>query len=335
MRRLNLLEETLLIYYKACELCPYRCGVDRTLGHTGVCGETSQLRIAAIEAHKGEEPPISGANGSGTVFFSGCSLRCLSCQNHQISREGLGRPWRVEEVVDRLTAFFGDQGIHNVNFVTPDHFFPHTVVIVKSLRERRVGIPVVYNISGYQRIESLRLIEPIANIYLPDFKYGSDELASRLSRAPDYPLVTLEAISEMVRQKGFLDAFPDEECAQASDGGPLAHGLVAQQGVLVRHLILPGHVQNSKTVLDMLFLEFGQDLPISLMGQYVPIFPFKPDSPFNRRLSEEEFEAVTGHALGLGFKNLFVQHPERLAVDGQAFLPDFERTQPFRGYVDT
>jgi putative pyruvate formate lyase activating enzyme len=224
---------------------------------------------------------------------------------------------------------------HNVNFVTPDHFFPHTVAIVRSLRERGVGIPVVYNVSGYQRIESLRLIEPIADIYLPDFKYGRGDLASRLSRAADYPVVTLEAISEMVRQKGFLDAFPDEEYDQVSDGRPLNRGWVAQHGVLVRHLMLPGQVQNSKTVLDMLFLEFGQDLPISLMGQYVPVFPVKSDSPLNRRLSEDEFDAVTGHALGLGFRNLFVQHPERLAVDAQAFLPDFQRDRPFRGNVGT
>lgn len=334
MRRSDLLEETLLIHYKACELCPHRCRVDRTSKQTGLCGETSQLRIGAIEAHKGEEPPISGTNGSGTVFFSGCSVRCLSCQNYQISREGLGRPWRVREVADRLTALYQDEGIHNVNFVTPDHFFPHTVAIIRSLRERRVGIPTVYNVSGYQRIESLRLIEPIADIYLPDFKYGSGDLASRLSRASDYPVVTLEAISEMVRQKGFLDAFPGKECDQANDGRPLARDLVVQQGVLVRHLILPGHVQNSKTVLDMLLLEFGQDLPISLMGQYVPVFPFKPESALSRRLSKDEFEAVTGHALGLGFRNLFVQHPDRLAVDARAFLPDFQRDRAFRGNVD-
>ena len=184
------------------------------------------MRTAALEAHLGEEPPISGVHGSGTVFFSGCSLKCLFCQNYQISRDGLGREWTLEEIVDHLAILREHEGIHNVNFVTPDHFFPHTMAVVSLLRERGIRMPVVYNLSGYQRIESLGLIEGFADIYLPDFKYGDAILAGSLSCASDYPGVALEAVGEMVRQKGFLDAFgnADEDRSDPGSDEPAGTG---------------------------------------------------------------------------------------------------------------
>ncbi|MDZ7371255.1 MAG: radical SAM protein, partial [candidate division KSB1 bacterium] len=192
--------------YRDCRLCPRQCGVDRTAGRLGVCGESADLRIAAIEAHFGEEPPISGTHGSGTVFFTGCTLRCTFCQNYQISCEHLGEVLSVSQTADRLQAL-SRRGVHNVNFVTPDHFLPHTLAVVDELRRRGVEIPILYNTSGYCRIDSLRLLDGIADMYLPDYKYSDPELARRLSHASDYPDVALAALQEMVRQVGFLDAF--------------------------------------------------------------------------------------------------------------------------------
>lgn len=325
------LEESLFSHYKACKLCPRRCGVDRAGGQMGFCGERAHMRIAAIEAHLGEEPPISGNNGSGTVFFSGCSLRCPFCQNYQISQDGVGREWSLQEVVDRLAALHEHEGIHNVNFVTPDHFLPHTVVIVRLLRERAIPIPVVYNVSGYQRVESLRLIGSFADVYLPDFKYGDVALAQALSGTPDYAKVALEAVAEMVRQKGFLDAFANADYSAFTAGGMDDTSPLAQSGVLVRHLILPGHVGNSIQALTMLFLEFGGELPISLMSQYLPLRQFPPGSPLNRMVTPEEFQEVLGHARELGFMNLFVQPPEDDASEMWSFLPDFRSIHPFPG----
>ena len=276
------------------------------------------MRIATIQAHRGEEPPISGNKGSGAVFFSGCSLQCRFCQNYQISQEGLGREWTVQEIVDRMAALREQAGIHNVNFVTPDHFLPHTAAVVTLLRERGICIPTVYNLSGYQRLETLTLIESVADIYLPDFKYADERLARALSGCADYPTVALEALFEMVRQKGFLRA-----------------NAPSRQGVLVRHLILPGQVQNSLNVLSMLFVEFGPELPISLMSQYVPVRQFPSGSPLNRQVTRSEFQEVFQHAQELGYRNLFVQYPEEVTQDRRPFLPDFRTVNPFPGNVRT
>lgn len=331
MSCLDSLDKALLSHYKACRLCPRHCGVDRTAGQVGFCGEGARLHIATIEAHLGEEPPISGKNGSGTVFFSGCSLRCLFCQNYQISREGLGRAWSLQEVVDRLAGFHKRERIQNVNFVTPDHFLPHTVSVVRLLRKQSVNIPTVYNLSGYQRPESLRMIEPVADIYLPDFKYANAAIAGSLAQSADYPAVALEALSEMVRQKGFLDTFVGHDDDQIGTSGTDDLGPPARKGVLVRHLILPGQVQNSLQVLSMLFVEFGREMPLSLMSQYVPVHRFPSGSPLNRRVTRDEFDEVFQHALQLGFRNLFVQYPDEVATGRLRFLPDFRVPNPFSG----
>jgi putative pyruvate formate lyase activating enzyme len=323
----------LLLRYRECELCPRRCGVDRTRGEVGICREGDTLRVASVEAHMGEEPPISGVNGSGTVFFTACSLRCIYCQNHQISHEGLGREWSVGELVEKLVALHESAGIHNVNFVTPDHFLPHTVAVVEVLRRRGIRIPVLYNLSGYQSLESLRLIEPVADIYLPDFKYADPTLAGSLSCCPDYAAVALEALVEMVRQKGFLDSFRAAGDHEVHGGDRGKARPLAGRGVLVRHLILPGQMENSRQVLDMLYVEFGRDVPLSLMSQYVPIRTF-PEAPFlDRTVTAVEFRQVLEHAQGLGFRHLFVQYPEKTASGVHPFLPDFSSAAPFLGNV--
>lgn len=318
---------SLLSLYKACRLCPRECAVDRLSGQRGFCGERASLRIAAIEAHFGEEPFFTGWNGSGTVFFSGCSLRCRYCQNYQISRMGIGEILSISEVAVRISRLQRLEGIHNVNLVTPDHFIPHSVCLLGELQDKGQCLPIIFNVSGYQKVDTLRLVEPYVDIYLPDFKYGDSRLAAGLSRAEDYPSRALEAIEEMLKQKGFLDAW--ESAMGFSNDSPAG---LAKKGVIVRHLVLPGQVSNSLDALSMLFLEFGPDLPLSLMSQYVPVGNFLPEG-LDRMVWPEEFQMVLDHALELGFNKILYQPVSKstTAHCETPFLPDFRKKRPFSG----
>lgn len=314
---MNLIES-----YRNCVLCPRQCRVNRVAdcvdAKVGYCGETDQLRVAHVGPHFGEEPPISGKNGSGTIFFTGCSLKCSYCQNHQISHFGLGTGTVLEELGAKITYMIEHDHVHNINFVTPDHFFPHIFQLVSLLRRDGFDLPIVYNLSGYQSMESLKSAGDYADIYLPDFKYSDPSLAATLSKCRNYSQIALEAIAEMVGQKGFLDS--------SFTGAPLA-----KRGVLVRHLVLPGKVANSINALNTLFVEFGPDLPLSLMSQYHSVI-LHEDEDLNRPVSEEEFDRIYLHARELGFEYLFVQFPERDTSQHRAtspFLPDFERPDPF------
>jgi putative pyruvate formate lyase activating enzyme len=308
--------------FEECRLCPRDCGINRMKGtktaRSGFCGQDSILRVAYVGAHFGEEPPISGIRGSGTVFFSGCSLKCSFCQNYQISRDSLGESVTLDQLSDKVARLIMEKDVHNINLVTPDHFFPYTFRLVETLRKRGYKIPVVYNLSGYQSIASLHMAEAYADIYLPDYKYSDPSTSWRLSRCKDYPKVALEAITEMIRQKGFLDSFKGK-----AD--------LATKGVLVRHLILPGKIENSLNALTSLFIEFGADLPISLMSQYHPALP-NEDMDMNRPIKQEEFERVYAHALGLGLSNIFVQFPDETNIEDKMrspFFPDFRKAEPF------
>ncbi|MEJ5378301.1 MAG: radical SAM protein [bacterium] len=322
-------KRSLLSLYDPCRLCPRHCSVDRLSGQKGFCGEAARLRVAHIEAHFGEEPFFTGVNGSGTVFFSGCSLGCRYCQNYQISRKGMGKSTSVLAVAQRILDLWAVQSIHNVNLVTADHFLPHIIALVHELRERGATLPVIYNSSGYQRPESLRLLEPFVDIYLPDFKYGDAKLAENLSRAGDYPAKALEAIEEMLRQKGFL-----EVCKDHQDFSRGSSPRIAQKGVLVRHLVLPGQTRNSMDALTMLFIEFGADLPLSLMSQYAPAGNDLPDE-LGRELWPEEFRQVLEHAMGLGFRRILYQPliPGLRGRGDRPFVPDFRRKRPFAGNI--
>ncbi len=300
--------------YRRCILCPRSCKIDRTHFNKGYCRESYQLKVAYIGPHFGEEPPISGERGSGTVFLSGCSLKCSYCQNYQISHKGMGEYINLFEMRDRILKMIEEYRVHNLNFVTPDHFFPHIFSLIYSLRKEGVYIPIIFNLSGYQSVEILKIAEPFCDIYLPDFKYSDPSLSQALSMCKDYPKVALDAISEMIRQKGFLSL--DSNC-------------IAKRGVLVRHLILPGKIKNSIDALSMLFIEFGKELPLSLMSQYYPVIRNR-DPDLNRILREEEFNTVYEHALSLGFEDLFVQLPEKyVPKQPPPFVPDFKRPYPF------
>jgi putative pyruvate formate lyase activating enzyme len=313
--------------FEECRLCPRDCGINRMKGtktaQSGFCGQDSILRVAYVGAHFGEEPPISGIRGSGTVFFSGCSLKCSFCQNYQISRDSLGESVTLDQLSDKVSRLIMEKDVHNINLVTPDHFFPYAFRLVETLRERGYKIPVVYNLSGYQSIASLHIAEPYADIYLPDYKYSDPSVSRRLSRCKDYPKVALEAIAEMIRQKGFLDSFKGK-------ADP------ATKGVLVRHLILPGKIENSLNALTSLFIEFGADLPVSLMSQYHPVLPHE-DMDMNRPTTQEEFDRVYAHALDLGLRNVFVQFPDEKDIEDKMrahFVPDFRKAEPFEARGD-
>lgn len=289
----------------ACALCPRQCGADRTQGG-GHCRSSPQMHIARAALHHWEEPPISGERGSGAVFFTGCPLGCVFCQNGEISR--MEEPGRAVGPEELSGIFFGlvAQGAHNINLVTPTHFSP---LVAQALRWERLPVPVVYNTSGYERVEALRELEGLVDVYLPDYKYAQPQLAKGLSGAGDYPAVALAAIREMVRQVG-PPAY--------NKGGMLA------RGVLIRHLILPGHTKNSMAVLASIAENFP-GIPVSLMAQYTPCgqaaapggVPGYPE--LSRPITQRELEKVQAFLFDLGLDG-FVQSR---SARGTQYIPPF------------
>lgn len=274
-----------MLDYTHCTLCPRHCGVDRSRGQLGFCKMPGQLRVARAAAHYWEEPVISGSFGSGTVFFSGCTLGCVFCQNQQISHENFGKEItsaHLREIFEQLI----DDGVQNINLVTPTHFLPS---ILPALTPK-LSVPVVYNCGGYESVETLKELEGLVDIYLPDFKYSDNRLAAKLSKAPDYFETASTAILEMFRQTGPVVIADDQ----------------MQKGVILRHLILPGFVDNSLGVLDWVADHFQKgDILFSLMSQYVPMGPVQP--PLDRRVTEEEYDAVLSYLWFLGLEDGYTQ----------------------------
>jgi putative pyruvate formate lyase activating enzyme len=300
--------------YRDCCLCPRHCGADRLVGRTGFCGEPAVCRVASVGAHHGEEPCFSGQQGSGTVFFSGCSCGCFFCQNHQISHEHLGDELSLEQLVGRIEALVA-LGVHNVNFVTPDHFQPHVLAACRQLRAAGVDIPFLYNCSGYMADDRVAELAEVIDIFLPDFKFAAARLAQRCLGDPRYAKLALAAITAMIDAVGFLT--PWDETGEQT----------ARRGVLVRHLVLPGEVANSLGVLEHLHERFGPNVPLSVMSQYRPTRQCQDRGTFARTVSSEEYERVCDRVLELGFKHVFIQ-PD--FGDG-GFLPDFAEDEPFAG----
>jgi putative pyruvate formate lyase activating enzyme len=248
-------------------------------------------KVAAVSLHHGEEPPISGTRGSGTVFFSHCNMTCLFCQNYPISQLGNGREMAAGTLAAELLRLQA-KGAHNVNFVTPTSYAPQLADAVRTAREKGFRIPVVCNTNGYDSVEALALLDGIVDIYLPDAKYRSSRLARYISGTPDYPEHNHAAIAEMVRQKGFLSV--------GKDG-------MATRGVLVRHLVLPGAAEETERVLAHLSAAFGSGLPLSLMGQYFPAFRAGSTPGFDRKLPAREYQRAVAAAERLAFRNVFIQ----------------------------
>ena len=287
--------------FTSCRLCPRRCGVDRTRGQRGFCGMGDKLTAARAALHFWEEPPISGTRGAGTVFFSGCSLGCGFCQNAPISHGRFGKeitPERLREIFEELI----DQGAHNIELVTATHFLP---AILPALRPK-LPVPVVYNCGGYESLETLRELEGYIDVYLPDLKFAEAALGAALANAPDYFDAARAALDEMLRQVG---------PPQFSREG------ILQKGLLIRHLILPGQVQNSLKVLDYVAEHFEKgSVLLSLMAQYVPAGRVRNTPPYDRTVSREEYEAVASWLYMLGLEDGFLQEP---ASATEEYIPDF------------
>lgn len=295
---------------EACELCPRRCGAHRSAAARGVCGAGSELKIARAALHAWEEPPISGEAGSGTVFFSACPLKCVYCQNHEISTGGFGievTPGRLVQIMLELQ----DQGANNINLVTATHYAHLLPRAIAEARERGLEIPIVYNTSGYEREEAVAELGDVVDVWLTDFKYASVDLGRSLSHVPNYPQVASRALERM--------------CAEvARRGGQLMDGDgLMKRGVIVRHLVLPGHANDSRRVLDLIWRIAG-DVPISVMNQYTPNTRMRAaGGELARPVTEEEYESVLDYADELGFSTMFWQ--EGGAVD-ESFTPAFDTT---------
>lgn len=287
-----------------CRLCPRECGVDREQG-LGFCKMPAVPYVARAALHAWEEPCISGEEGSGTVFFSGCTLRCVFCQNHKIARGTIGKQVSVE----RLSEIFLElqqKGANNINLVTAGHFLPSVVQALRGAKAQGLQIPVVYNTSGYERVEMLRALEGLVDIWLPDYKYRSSKLAAKYSHAADYPMRAAEALTEMVRQAG--EAVFDER------------GLM-KSGVIVRHLVLPGCIADSKDVLEYLWDHWGDRIWVSIMSQYTPLSHVADYPELNRKVTKEEYQEVVDYAQFLGMSKVYVQEGECAL---ESFIPAFD-----------
>lgn len=291
--------------YENCLLCPRKCGINRRTGQTGVCGVSSEIKVARAALHYWEEPCISGKRGSGAVFFSGCSLHCVFCQNREISDGKEGKVISKERLSD-IFMELADKGANNINLVTPGQYIPDIVWVVNDAKSRGMKLPIIYNTSGYENVTELKLLEGIVDVYLPDFKYMDSTLSARYSRAKDYPSVAKQALSEMVRQQ------PDVVIDDAT-------GLI-QKGVIVRQLLLPGHVNDAKAVLKYLYDTYHDHVYISMMSQFTPI-ALKDYPEINRTVTRREYERLVDYALEIGITNAFIQEGD---VAKDSFIPAFD-----------
>ena len=297
--------------YRACRLCPRACGVDRSAGQTGVCGMTDSLRVARSALHFWEEPPISGEAGSGAIFFSGCAMRCVFCQNIEISRGGFGKDVSCERLAQMMLELQA-QGALNINLVTPSHFAPHIVQALSLAREQGMDLPVVCNSSGYELTSTVHALRDVVDIWLTDYKYASSQLAGSFSGTPDYPQVAHAALEAMVAD---LEAKGGRK--EGADGRML-------QGIIVRHLVLPAHADDSCAVLDRVWDIAGNAVDLSVMNQYTPTAAVRDRADeLSRELDEDEYELVLDHADELGFERMWWQQGGTVS---ESFVPAFDLT---------
>ena len=295
-----------------CTICPRNCRIDRTAGQKGYCGVTgTKIKAARAALHMWEEPCISGTRGSGTVFFSGCPLRCVYCQNRDIAGAEAGKeitPERLSEIFLELQ----EKGAVNINLVTPTHFVPQIAAALRLAKRDGLRIPVVYNTGSYERVETLRLLDGLVDIYLPDLKYGSPEPAERYSHAPDYFETASAAIAEMVRQ------VPEAVFEEREDGTVLM-----KRGVIVRHLMLPGLGMDSRKVLRYLHETYGNRIYVSIMNQYTPMRSFESFPELNRRVGRKAYERLVDFAIRIGIENGFIQEG---GTAEESFVPLWDGT---------
>jgi putative pyruvate formate lyase activating enzyme len=299
--------------FENCTLCPRECRVNRFNGGTGYCGMNADLNIASICIHMGEEPSISGTNGICNIFFAGCNLHCIYCQNHEISSPGSvtkNTGMELHSVLDTIVEILST-GIKAIGFVSPSHVMPQVKSIIRGLNSRGLNPITVYNTNSYEKQETIRSLSGLIDVYLPDYKYTTPDIAAEYSDASDYPLVALKAIKEMYYQKGST-LMVDE------DG-------IAGNGMLIRHLVLPGHVEESKNVLKSIAEELSPGVHLSLMSQYHPTYLVRNHAIISRSLYRSEYESVVEVMEDLGFRNGWVQDMDSY----QNYRPDFSRVHPF------
>jgi putative pyruvate formate lyase activating enzyme len=290
---------------KRCSLCPRGCGIDRLAGETGFCGAGRNARVALVSLHQWEEPCLSGDRGSGTVFFSRCNLRCVFCQNHAISQDGAGK----EISIQRLGEIFHEQqmrGAHNLNLVSPTPYVPHILAAIDRARARGFSLPVVYNTNSYETPATLRALAGYVDIYLPDLKYFDPQIAVKYSAAPDYFHHAAKAVEAMVKQAG--------PPVLGNDG-------LMRRGVIIRHLLLPGLVEDSKRVVEYIHRTFGDAVYLSLMSQYTPVYRAAGYPELNRTVEPTEYTALVDYACSLGVNNCFVQEGGAAL---ESFIPEFD-----------
>lgn len=300
-----------------CNLCPRKCNVDRKY-QVGYCGMSDEIKVARAALHMWEEPCISGENGSGTVFFSGCQLRCVFCQNYNIALGKAGKTITVE----RLATIFlelQNQGANNINLVTPTHYVPQIIEALALAKMKGLHLPIVYNTSAYESIETLKLLEGFVDVYLPDLKYMSEELSKAYSNAKDYYAIATEAISEMFRQVG------EPQFNSASKDGKLENPYVEEgimvKGMIVRHLMLPNEIEDSKSIIRYLNDKFGTKIYISIMNQYTPLNQVANIENLSRKVTEQEYDTLVDYAIEIGIENGFIQEGETAS---DSFIPEFD-----------
>ena len=302
-----------------CDLCPRKCLVDRKKGEKGICGQTENLKVARAALHFWEEPCISGDAGSGAVFFSGCPLHCVFCQNENIANGTVGKEISLERLVD-IFLELQEKRANNINLVTPGHFVPQIVKALDQARKEGLTLPVVYNTSSYETVDTIKMLEGYVDIYLPDFKYMDIRLSQQYSYAADYTETAKKALEEMIRQTGKPVFFTAED-ELVKEG--YVEEQIMKRGVIVRHLLLPACVKDSKAVIKYLYDTYKDDIYISIMNQYTPINRIKEYDNLNRRVTKKEYDEVVDYAIELGVVNGFIQEG---GTADESFIPEFDYT---------
>jgi len=317
-RYLNLLDsgelkvraDKLNAIYKFCVLCPWDCRIDRTAGKLGICKSTDRAKVSSATPHFGEEPMISGTKGSGTIFFSNCNLRCRFCQNYQISQEGLGSEISDDQLAEMM-LMLQTKGCHNINLVSPTHFIPSIVSALEIAAGKGLHIPLVYNTNGYEKVETLEILDGIVDIYLPDIKYNANDIAVTFSNAPKYVDYNKAALKEMYRQVGDLK--------MDKDG-------IALKGLMVRHLVLPNDLAGTQKALKFIANELSRDVHVGVMAQYKPCYKAIDDTQLGRSLTPDEYRKAVRWAKESGLYNILTQE----LGSSEVFIPDFKREDPFK-----
>lgn len=288
-----------------CEICPHKCKINREIGNIGRCKANDKVKIALYSIHKFEEPCITGNNGSGTVFFSNCNLNCIYCQNYEISQLGKGKEITINELAD-IFIELQNKNVENINLVTPTSYALHIIEAIKIAKRNGLKIPIIYNTNAYENVETLKLLEGYIDVYLPDLKYYDNELGKKYSKIDNYSDIATKAIKEMYRQVGVTKL--DE------------NGII-QRGVMIRHLVLPNNIENSKNILKWIKENIDEKVYINIMAQYFPTYKAKEDEILNRKLTKEEYEKIKNYVYELGIENGYMQE---LGEHEEEYVPKWD-----------